>query len=79
MLSIPSAKLELSYNEIIASCSRAVKDTCYKTMIRPIVEYAAIIWSPHMQSQINNLETVQRKAARFVCNDYLKQNSLAAF
>ena len=41
-----------------------------KTMICPIVWYTAIIWSPYTQSQINNLETVQRKAARFVCNDY---------
>ena len=49
----------------IASCPREVKDTCYKTMIFPIVEYAAIIRSPHTQSQINNLQTVQRKAARF--------------
>ena len=43
----------------IASCPRAVKDAYYKIMICPIIEYAAIIWSPYTQSIINNLETVQ--------------------
>ena len=60
----------------IASCFRAVKDACYKIMIRPIIEYAAIIWSPYTQSLINNLETVQRKAARFVCNNYYRYSSI---
>ena len=36
-------------------------------MIHSIIEYAAIIWSPYTQSLINYFETVQRKAARFVC------------
>ena len=61
----------------IASCPRAVKDTCYKIMICPIIEYAAIIWSPYTQSLINNLEAVQRKAARFVCNNYYRYSSVS--
>ena len=56
----------------IASCPRAVKDACYKIMIHPIIEHAAIIWNPYTRSLINNLEAVQRKAARFVCNDYYR-------
>ena len=46
-------------------------------MICPIIEYAAIIWSPYTQSLINNLETVQRKAARFVCNNYYRYSSVS--
>ena len=61
----------------ITSCPRAVKDACYKIMIRPIIEYAAIIWSPYTQSLINNLEAVQRKSARFVCNDYYRYSSVS--
>ena len=34
----------------IASCLRAVKDASYKIMIRPIIEYAAIIWNPYAHS-----------------------------
>ena len=40
----------------------AVKDACYKMMVRPIIEYAAIIWSSFTQSAIYKLESVQRKA-----------------
>ena len=61
----------------IASCPRAVKDACYKIMICPIIEYAAIIWSPYTQSLINNLETVQSKATRFVCNNYYRYSSVS--
>ena len=60
----------------IDSCPRAIKGACYR-MIHPIIEYAAIIWSPYTQSLINNLETVQRKAARFVCNNYYRYSSVS--
>ena len=79
MLSIPSAKLthqELSFKEYSLS-PRAVKDACYKIMIHPIIEYAAIIWSPYTQSLINNLEAVQRKAVRSVCNNYYRYSSMS--
>ena len=39
--------------------------------------YAAIIWSPHTQSLINNLEAVQRKAVRSVCNNYCTYSSVS--
>ena len=39
----------------INSCPMSVKDACYKTMIRPIAEYAATIWCPHTQTSIYNL------------------------
>ena len=39
-------------------------------MIKPIVEYACTIWAPHTQKDIAAIESVQRRAARFVCNNY---------
>ena len=39
-------------------------------MVRPILEYATTIWSPHLQYQIHQLEMVQRSVARFVTNDF---------
>ena len=61
----------------IYSCPRAVKEACYKMMVRSILEYAAIIWSPFTQSAINKLESAQRKAARFVCNNYYRYSSVS--
>lgn len=34
--------------------------------IRPILEYAAVVWSPHLKKHINKLEKVQRAATRWV-------------
>ena len=39
-------------------------------MVKPILEYAAVIWSPHIQRDINMIERSQRQAARFVMNNF---------
>ena len=41
------------------------------TMIRPQLEYAAVIWSPHMKKHVKKLERVQRLATRMI--PYLKE------
>ena len=54
----------------IKHCSLDIKNRCYKILIQPILEYASIIWSPYYDKHINKLEVVQRRMARFVCNEY---------
>ena len=54
----------------IKHCSPDVKNRCYKIFIRPILEYASIIWSPYYNKYVNKLEAVQRHMARFVYNEY---------
>ena len=39
-------------------------------MVRPTLEYATSVWDPHLQKDIKALEQVQRRAARYVLNDY---------
>ena len=39
-------------------------------IVRPSLEYAAAVWDPTLQKRIQQLEQVQRRAARFVCNNY---------
>ena len=36
----------------IKSCPPKVKDICYKIMVRPIMEYACTVWSPHTRKNI---------------------------
>ena len=57
--------------------SRRIKETAYKTYVRPIMEYAATIWDPHTQQAINMLEAVQRRAARFVMRRYHNTSSVS--
>ena len=60
----------------IGQCSHDVKIKCYLTYIHLIIEYAAVIWSPHLQNNIYQIEMVQRKAARFVFNDHSRHSSV---
>ena len=54
----------------IKHCSSDIKNRRYKIFIQPILEYASIIWSPYYDKYVNKLEAVQRRVARFVCNEY---------
>ena len=60
----------------IRSAPQAAKDTAYKTFVRPIVEYAATNWAPSTNTNTNKIEMVQRRAARFVTNDYGRKSSV---
>ena len=60
----------------ISSCPSKIKAQCYTTLVRPIMEYACIIWDPVTQKNIRELEMVQRRAARFVTGDYRTTSSV---
>ena len=64
-----SAKAFLKRN--IYQCSTTIKSNCYKSFIRPILEYAAPVWCPFQQTQIYQIERIQYNMARFVMNDYI--------
>lgn len=44
--------------------------SAYLSLIRPILEYGAIVWDPHLKKDIDKLERVQRSAARFIAGDF---------
>ena len=40
----------------------------YKTLVRPILEYACPVWSPHLAKDIHEIDKVQRRASRIALN-----------
>ena len=57
---------------------KETKSLAYQSIVRPSLEYAASIWDPHTQKNIDKLEKVQRSAARFVCSDYRRTSSVTS-
>ena len=51
-------------------CHKSIKKKCYETYIRPILEYSSSVWDPHNKNEINELEKVQKRAARFVSGNF---------
>ena len=60
----------------LAFAPRSTKEVAYKTLVRPKLEYAAPIWSPHLKLQINQIEKVQRTAARWTCRRWRNTSSV---
>ena len=63
----------------IYQCSEEVKALAYLSLVRPHLEYAAAAWDPYTAHDSDQLEKVQRRAARFVKNDYRRTSSVTEF
>ena len=41
------------------NCTPTIKDRFYKAMVKPIIEYAAVVWAPHTKRDIDMIERTQ--------------------
>ena len=62
----------------LRKCSSTIKSLAYSAYVRPIVEYASVVWSPYVKADISRIEMVRRKAARFVFNDFSSYSSVSS-
>ena len=52
----------------LRSCPKKLKATAYITLIQPLLEYSCAAWDPYLKGDIQALEKIQRRGARFVLN-----------
>jgi len=48
-------------------CSYEAKCATYKAIVRPTLEYAAVVWCPHYNCDIKMIESLQNRAAYWIC------------
>ena len=49
--------------------NKSLRETAYFTLVQSRLDYASTIWSPWLNKDKLELEKVQQRAARFVCNN----------
>lgn len=54
----------------------AMRKLSYFTFVRPQLEFASSIWSPHQSYLINLVESIQNRAARFISRNYSRNSSI---
>ena len=62
----------------LKKCPANTRELAYNTYVRPTLEYASLVWDNNIKDQINRVECIQRRAARFVRADYCWDHSVTA-
>ena len=56
-----------------SNCHPTIKAKCYTTLVRPLLEYGCQIWDPGYQGDIETLEKIQKRGARFATGNYKRE------
>ena len=62
----------------LKQCPSSVRERFYLTLVRPLLEYACVVWSPYRLNNIQKIEKVQRKGVRYVYNNFSSYSSVSA-
>ena len=78
---LTSSKAQRMLNVLYRTCRDmndiSTKKLLYNAWVRSRLEYASVVWSPHIKRNTNNLEQVQRRATRFILGrDILSTSAL---
>ena len=60
----------------LSNCSLGIKERSYTSLVQPLLNYSTTAWSPHLAKDKATIESVQRRAARFVTGDYRHTSSV---
>ena len=60
----------------LRSSSQKLRQQAYFTLVRPHLKYCCTVWNPFTTKDIMRVENIQRRAARFVLNNYHKRDSV---
>ncbi len=70
--------LNMARRNFSRGTSASLRDNIYKTFVRPHLEYSSSVWDPYHSKDIDRMESIQNKAARFVHRNYNTYDSVTA-
>ena len=56
--------------------NKDIRTLAFNSLVRPQVEYGSAVWSPYTKENKDKIEMVQRRAAKWVSNDYSTYSSV---
>ena len=67
-------------NKLLGSLRRneSTNENAYKAIVRSSLEYCSTVWAPHTKKNKDEIEKVQRRAARFVTGRYHNTSSVSS-
>jgi hypothetical protein len=68
-ISKANQRLRLVKRTIGFNVDQKVKLMCYKSLIRPLLEYATMLWSGTTKKNVSRLESLQRRATVYITNN----------
>ena len=60
----------------LSKCLQSTKEAAYISLVRPTLEYASSVWDPTQRIYVTRIEAIQRRAARWVLNNYSRYSSV---
>ena len=58
----------------LKKCPPNIKLNCLNALVRPILEYSCSVWDPHKTCQIDRLEKLNKRAARFITGNHVLEH-----
>ena len=62
----------------VRGTSQKLRQQAYFSFVRPHLEYCCTVWNPYIKKDVNKIENIQRRAVRFVLNNYNQRGSVSA-
>ena len=55
----------------LSACPQDAKESAYKGLVHPVLEYGSSVWDPSSMLLQEELEKVQKRAAKFITGNYI--------